>query len=92
MPVTYIPYHLDEHLPTLFPPDTETLTVELPESDAWSRMAALYGAVADADPRTVVSGDCTVSIGMTAGLQRAGIDPSIVWIDAHGDLQSLETS
>lgn len=92
MPVTYIPYHLDEHLPSLFPPDIETLTVELPESDTWTRMAALYGGVADAAPRTVVSGDCTISIGMTAGLQRAGIDPSIVWIDGHGDLQSLETT
>ncbi|GAA2269806.1 hypothetical protein GCM10009853_024390 [Glycomyces scopariae] len=40
----------------------------------------------------MVSGDCTVSIGMTAGLQRVGIDPAIVWIDAHGDLQSLETT
>jgi arginase len=36
----------------------------------------------------VVSGDCTVTIGMTAGLQRAGLEPSIVWVDAHGDLQS----
>jgi arginase len=33
-----------------------------------------------------------VSIGVTAGLQRAGIDPSIVWLDGHGDLQTLETT
>ena len=39
-----------------------------------------------------MSGDCTVSIGMAAGLQRAGLDPAVVWIDAHGDVQSLETT
>jgi arginase len=40
----------------------------------------------------VLSGDCMASLGVVAGLQRAGIDPSIVWFDAHGDVQTLETT
>ena len=100
-----VPYHLDEHLPDLNAPlpsgaDVTELTVGLPDADEWSRLGRLYDAVADAVEQsvragslpTVVSGDCTASIGMTVGLQRAGVDPSIVWFDAHGDLQTLETT
>jgi arginase len=32
------------------------------------------------------------SLGVMAGLQRAGLDPAVVWFDAHGDVQTLETS
>jgi arginase len=105
MPLIAVPYHLDELLPDLdlpLPADAQVdeLTVDLPDADVWTRFATLYDAVAGlvedsarANPvTTVVSGDCTVTIGMTAGLQRAGIDPSIVWVDAHGDVQSLETT
>lgn len=97
-----VPYHLDEHLPGLDVPVTPqtTLTVELPAGDPWRRMAALYQAVAATVAETVagggrpavLSGDCTTSLGTVAGLQRAGLDPAIVWFDAHGDLQTLETT
>ena len=100
-----VPYHLDEHLPDLVAPllpdaDAIELAVELPREEVWPRLGRLYDAVADAVEQSVragslpivVSGDCTVSIGMTTGLQRAGVEPSIVWFDAHGDLQSLETT
>jgi len=40
----------------------------------------------------VLSGDCNTSAGVMAGLQRAGVDPAIVWFDAHGDVQTLETT
>jgi arginase len=40
----------------------------------------------------VLSGDCTTALGTVAGLQHAGIDPGIVWFDAHGDVQTLETT
>ncbi len=96
------PYHLDDHLPSLdvpYQPDT-TVTVDLPDGSPWQRMAALYESVADAvatDVRAggrpvVMSGDCTTSLGTVAGLQRAGIDPAIVWFDGHGDVQTLETT
>lgn len=39
-----------------------------------------------------VAGDCCTAIPVVAGLQRAGIDPSLIWIDAHGDFNTWETS
>jgi arginase len=103
--IILVPYHLDEHLPELnvpFPPDADVTTVvtPLPDGDPWSRMAVLHDAVASEVARSaragamtvVASGDCTTALGTVAGLQRAGLDPSIVWFDAHGDVQTLETS
>lgn len=40
----------------------------------------------------VMSGDCMASLGTVAGLGRAGIDPVVVWLDAHGDLNTPEGS
>jgi arginase len=79
---------------------TQVITAELPEGGAWERMAVLYDRVADAvagaveagERPVVMSGDCTTSLGTVTGLQRAGIDPAIVWFDAHGDLNTLESS
>ncbi|AYY14017.1 arginase family protein [Actinobacteria bacterium YIM 96077] len=97
-----VPYHLDEYLSGLdVPLDIDsTVVVDLPEGDTWQRMAFLYRRVADvvaADARDggtpiVLSGDCTTSFGVMAALQREGVDPGIVWFDAHGDVQTLETS
>jgi arginase len=97
-----VSYHLDEHLPRLdvpYEPD-RTVTADLPDGSPWQRMAALYGSAADVvadDVRggrrpVVMSGDCTTSLATVAGLQRAGVDPAIVWFDGHGDIQTLETT
>jgi arginase len=40
----------------------------------------------------VLSGGCLASLGVAAGLQRRGHDPALVWIDAHGDCNTPETS
>ena len=40
----------------------------------------------------VLSGDCSTALGTVAGLQQAGLDPAVVWFDAHGDVQTLETT
>ncbi len=97
-----VPYHLDVQLPDLDRPIEPELTLssELPDDDVWARMAALYDEVASTVADTVrnetvplvMSGDCTTSLATVTGLQRAGLDPSIVWFDAHGDLQTLETT
>jgi len=98
-----VPYHLDELLPDLDAPfeADETVTVDLPDDDVWGRMSAVHDAVADAVARAaafpsagtlVMTGDCTASAGVLAGLQRRGVDPAIVWFDAHGDVQTLETT
>ncbi|MGI5246342.1 arginase family protein [Dactylosporangium sp. CA-139066] len=99
-----VPYHLDERLHGLeadLPglPD-RTVTAELPDGDIWARLAALYDRAADAvaddvaagHRPVVVSGDCTTSLATVTGLQRAGVEPGVVWFDAHGDVQTLETT
>jgi len=102
MTIISVPYHLDEYLPDLdlpLQPD-QVVTAGLPAGDPWERMAVLQSAVAGtvagdvasgACP-VVMSGDCNTSAGIMAGLQRAGADPAIVWFDAHGDVQTLETT
>jgi arginase len=97
-----VPYHLDEYLPDLDLPlwAGEVISADLPSGEVWARLAALYRLVSDAvsdaaahgTRPVVVSGDCTTALGTVAGLQRAGIDPGIVWFDAHGDVQTLETT
>lgn len=97
-----VPYHLDEYLPELDLPlrPAAVITADLPAGDTWERLAFLYSRVAravaeragrDGGP-VLVSGDCTTALGAVAGLQRAGADPGIVWFDAHGDVQTLETT
>ncbi|WUH97421.1 arginase family protein [Spirillospora sp. NBC_00431] len=104
MTVTLVPYHQDERLPgESFPLpglDVIPVTRELPEGDVWTRLAALYELVSAevADQVTggsvpsVVSGDCLVAEVVLAGVQRAGVDASVVWFDAHGDIHSPESS
>ena len=96
-----VPYHLDEYLPGLdVPLAGQMVTAEFASDDVWDRLAVLYGAVADAvagaasrnERPVVVSGDCTTALGTVAGLQRAGTVAGIVWFDAHGDVQTLETT
>jgi arginase len=100
--VIAVPFHLDEHLPDLELPlaADRTIAPELPPGAPWERMAVLYEEVAEvvaAQVRAgrvpvVVSGDCTTSLGVVAGLQRAGRDPHVVWFDGHADVQTPETT
>ena len=39
-----------------------------------------------------VAGDCCASLPVMAGAQRAGLSPLLVWLDAHGDFNTPETS
>lgn len=48
-------------------------------------------ALAGARPVSV-AGDCCAAVPVLAGLQRAGIAPTLVWVDAHGDFNTPETS
>jgi arginase len=100
-----VPYHQDDRLPDemICPPaglDVEVVVPLLPQGDQWQRLAFLYQSVADAvrrhvapgSPPTVISGDCLVALGSLAGVQRAGVDASLVWFDAHGDLHTVQSS
>lgn len=99
-----LPYHQDERLDdrSIVLPEglsAEVVDTSLPEADQWSRLVALYDAHADEvaravghGPVRVVTGDCLATVGTLVGLQRAGLDPSIVWFDAHGDVHTMASS
>jgi len=99
MAVLAVPYHLDERLDVFdvgVPVDAE-VTAVLGAGGPWERMAVLYervgAVVAEQDrPPFVVSGDCTTSLGVLAGLQRAGRDVGVVWFDAHADFHTEATT
>ena len=97
-----VPYHIDERLDDLDVPVTPdvTVTMSAADDDPWTTMVTrcewVAGLVASDVGRggrpVVITGDCNTAAGTLAGLQRAGIDPAIVWFDGHGDVQTLETS
>ena len=39
-----------------------------------------------------IAGDCCATLGVLAGLQRAGVQPTLIWLDAHGDFNTWDTS
>jgi arginase len=97
-----VPYFLAHYQPDVdfVVPLDVVVRAELVDGTGWSPMLPLYESVAVAvsdvaageGRPTVISGDCTVALGTVAGLQRAGLDPGVVWFDAHGDVQTMETT
>jgi arginase len=94
-----VPYHLDQRLDgfNVGIPFDQEVTAELPSGGVWERMAVLYQQVAETvssqtSSSLVVSGDCTTSLGVLAGLQRANRDVCIVWFDAHADFHTEATT
>lgn len=95
------PYFLDQPLP-----DLETFAggkwlvnnPELKDGDAQARMSVIHKGIAAQVNATVaggrvpvsIAGDCCTAIGVCAGLQRAGLDPYLVWFDAHGDFNTWD--
>ena len=97
------PYFIDQPLPGLEPlidPDWVVNKPMLPEGNPQDKMAALYKPLADLVATGLssgklpvsVAGDCCTSIGVLAGLQRAGIYPTLIWFDAHGDFNTWKTT
>lgn len=72
----------------------------LPPGSPQGRVASLLRPLRDLVAETAnqggvpvsVSGDCLSAIGVAAGLQRAGIHPAVLWLDAHGDFNTWETT
>lgn len=97
------PYFLDEPRPGLRPtaaPDWDVNEPELPPGKPQERMAALYqplrnfaaGAVRRGMRPVSIGGDCCTSLGFLAGLQRGGLEPTLIWMDAHGDFNTWATT
>ena len=80
--------------------DYLVLEPDLPDADRWFRLGFLADAVASevalavaqGGPTTILSGDCLLALGALAGVQRAGLDPALIWLDAHADAHTLETT
>ncbi len=97
------PFFLDEPLA-----DLESLAVsdwlinkpDLLPGDKQQRMSVVHRQLADFTAQSILSGrrpvsiagDCCTTLGMLAGLQRAGRDPTLIWFDAHGDFNTWETT
>ncbi len=105
MKTTYIltPFFLDEATPgleALIQPGWTTVAPVLPAADKQARMSVLHrqiaaqvaGAVQQGARPASIAGDCCTTIGVLAGLQRAGLDPLLIWFDAHGDFNTWETT
>lgn len=98
------PYFLDQPLPGLLPLAAPGWTVnELAPAHKLDRkacMTALHQAIADRVDDAIrngqrpvsIAGDCVASLGVLASLQHAGVDPLLVWFDAHGDFNTWETT
>ncbi len=97
------PFYLDEPLPGLeLIAESGWLMNKpvLPEDDKQHRMSHIYKQLAEYTTEVVLSGkrpvsitgDCCSSLGVFAGLQKAGIDPIFIWFDAHGDFNTWETT
>ena len=97
------PYFLDDPLPQLAAfarPGWKINAPDLRGDDQQARMSALHKVLANeiaailrSGGRPVsVAGDCCAAIAVSAGLQRAELDASLIWFDAHGDFNTWETS
>lgn len=97
------PYLLDEPLPELEAlrgPDWRLNTLPLPHTKRQPSLSVLYESLARMVAESLesghcpvsIAGDCCSSIGVAAGMQRAGADCFLVWFDAHGDFNTWETT
>jgi arginase len=64
--------------------------------DPVDRLAAHLAAVSvalDGDPAPrVLMGDCVAALPILAAQRRLGVDPAVVWFDAHGDFNTWATT
>ena len=97
------PFFLDQALPgleSIAEPGWSLNKPILPKGTPQSRMSLLHEVIANEVAEAVkggkrpvsIAGDCCTTIGVVAGLQRAGINPFVIWFDGHGDFNTWETT
>ncbi|MEA2718829.1 MAG: arginase [Candidatus Eremiobacteraeota bacterium] len=64
---------------------------------AGAMLARLYDQVAarvaaSDEPAVIASGDCTTALATITGLQRRGLSPGVIWLDAHADFHTPRTT
>jgi arginase len=102
--VILTPYFLDEPVPGLRPlakPGWQIIDTPLPNTpEKQQRMIVLHRLIKTAVSQAAqqgqrpvsFAGDCCTTIGVLAGLQAAGQNPTLIWFDAHGDFNTWETT
>lgn len=97
------PFFLDQPLlglESLAESDWSLNKPALPKGTPQSRMSLLHEVIAGEVAEAVkagkcpvsIAGDCCSTIGVAAGLQRADINPFVIWFDGHGDFNTWETT
>jgi arginase len=97
------PFYIDKSLTGLKEyagPDWWRNDAPLPVGSPQYRLVQLYRPLRELVAKALergfrpvtIAGDCCTSLGVLAGLQKAGIDPTLLWLDAHGDFNTWETT
>jgi arginase len=97
------PYYFEHPEPALFSAAPKGPALNAPAGIADrspANMARLYQPITrfvettlGAGARPVsLAGDCCAAVPVLAGVRAAGVEPTLVWIDAHGDFNTPETS
>jgi len=92
-----VPYHHAEPLPRLADAFAADDAIVVSKGPPGAMIARLYERVAERvaasdEPAVVASGDCTTALAIVAGLQRRGLVPGVIWLDAHGDFNTPHTT
>jgi arginase len=97
------PFFLDTYeskLEKLLAPGWVLNKPALPDRDKQTRMSTIHlplaalvmEAIAKGLRPVSIAGDCCTAIGVLAGLQRTGMNPTLIWFDAHGDFNDWDTT
>ena len=96
--VISVPFFMGEQMDGFTVPHRRptVLEADLGNGTPTEQMARLYRRLASTVSRVqrplIYAGDCCSIIGVAAGLQRRGEDPTLVFFDAHGDFNTWETT
>lgn len=97
------PYYLDnavDELRSLAESDWLLNDPDLPDGDQQQKMSIYHrpiakfvaDAVKEGERPVSIAGDCCAAIPVLAGLQRAKLNPLLIWFDAHGDFNTWDTT
>jgi arginase len=103
MSLVGLPYYLGDPLPAFTVEGVPAFEVAVAGTSPQERMVSLFTPVADwlaGESRSrdgsaaplLHAADCMVPLAVIAGLQRAGVEPRLIWLDAHGDFNTWETT
>ena len=97
------PYYIDQPLPGLkkFAQSSWWVNdVPMPGGSPQERLVKIYKPLRDKVASVIkegrrpvsIAGDCCTSLAVLSGLQHAGVNPVLLWLDAHGDFNTWDTT